>query len=48
MNIYSSVRRLYCQNTTCPKVTFAEQIAGLTVCYQRRTPQWQRLVETSV
>ncbi|MFD7541253.1 ISL3 family transposase [Streptomyces sp. NPDC059819] len=40
-----SVRRLYCENASCPKVTFAEQIAGLTVRYQRRTPQLQRLVE---
>lgn len=40
-----SVRRLYCENVTCPKVTFAEQIAGLTTRYQRRTPQLQGLVE---
>ncbi|MFF9345390.1 ISL3 family transposase [Streptomyces sp. NPDC014773] len=40
-----SVRRLYCENATCLKVTFAEQVAGLTVRYQRRTPQLQRLVE---
>lgn len=40
-----SVRRLYCENVTCPKVTFAEQIAGLTTRYQRRTPQLQRRVE---
>lgn len=32
-------------NTTCPKKTFAEQVPGLTVRYQRRTPQLQRLVE---
>ncbi|MFI5706089.1 ISL3 family transposase [Streptomyces xanthochromogenes] len=40
-----SVRRLYCENSACPKVTFAEQIPGLTVRYQRRTPLLQRLVE---
>lgn len=40
-----SVRRLYCENPSCPKLTFAEQVAGLTVRYQRRTPQLQRLVE---
>ncbi|MEU2118165.1 transposase family protein [Streptomyces sp. NPDC016459] len=40
-----SVRRLYCENVTCPKVTFAEQITGLTTRYQRRAPQLQRLVE---
>ena len=40
-----SVRRLYCEEPACPKVTFAEQIAGLTVRYQRRTPLLQDLVE---
>ncbi|MFI8888237.1 hypothetical protein [Streptomyces sp. NPDC053813] len=40
-----SVRRLYCENPACPKLTFAEQVPGLTVRYQRRTPQLQRLVE---
>ncbi|MEE1768316.1 hypothetical protein PUR34_09050 [Streptomyces sp. JV185] len=39
------MRRLYCENPACPKVTFAEQVPGLTVRYQRRTPQSQRLVE---
>ncbi|WP_106981147.1 transposase family protein [Streptomyces fulvoviolaceus] len=32
-----SVRRLYCENPACPKTTFAEQVDGLTVRYQRRT-----------
>ncbi|MGW8768680.1 ISL3 family transposase [Streptomyces sp. NPDC055815] len=45
LRIDLSVRRLYCENVTCPKETFAEQVAGLTVRYQRRTPQLQRLVE---
>ncbi|MFD3566917.1 hypothetical protein [Streptomyces sp. NPDC058667] len=40
-----SVRRLSCENATCPKVTFVEQIPGLTMRYRRRTPQLQRLVE---
>ncbi|MFC1415236.1 transposase family protein [Streptacidiphilus cavernicola] len=40
-----SVRRLYCENTACPKVTFVEQISGLTRRYQRRTPALQRVVE---
>ncbi|UQA97641.1 ISL3 family transposase [Streptomyces halobius] len=40
-----SVRRLYCENSTCGKVTFAEQVPGLTVHYQRRTPLLQQLVE---
>ena len=41
------VRRLYCENPLCPKVTFAEQIDGLTVRYQRRTPLLQHLVEVA-
>ncbi|MEW2400291.1 ISL3 family transposase [Streptomyces sp. NPDC046862] len=45
LRIDLSVRRLYCENVTCPKVTFAEQVPGLTVRYQRRTPQLQCLVE---
>lgn len=45
LRIDLSVRRLYCENPACPKVTFAEQVPGLTVRYQRRTPQLQRLVE---
>jgi hypothetical protein len=40
-----SVRRLYCENSACPKVTFAEQVPGLTVRYQWRTPLLQHLVE---
>src|SRR6266542_3324262 len=39
------VRRLYCENPLCPKATFAEQIDGLTIRYQRRTPLLQRLVQ---
>nr|WP_161375689.1 transposase family protein [Streptomyces sp. SID5476] len=45
LHIHLSVRRLYCENPACPKVTFTEQVAGLTVRYQRRTPELQRLVE---
>lgn len=41
-----SVRRLYCENPACVKVTFAEQADGLTVRYQRRTPLSQSLIET--
>ncbi|MEU6895549.1 transposase family protein [Streptomyces sp. NPDC046557] len=41
-----SVCRLYCENPSCPKVTFAEQVPGLTVRYQRRTPLLQHLVES--
>ncbi|WP_239516803.1 MULTISPECIES: transposase family protein [unclassified Streptomyces] len=40
-----SVRRLYCENTACSKVTFVEQVCGLTVRYQRRTPALQLVVE---
>lgn len=39
-----SVRRLYCENPACPKRTFAEQVPGLTVRYQRRTPLLQQVV----
>ncbi|MFE2945219.1 ISL3 family transposase [Streptomyces sp. NPDC059255] len=45
LRIDLSVRRLYCENASCAKVTFAEQVPGLTVRYQRRTPPLQRLVE---
>jgi transposase len=41
-----SVRRLYCENPECAKSTFVEQVDGLTVRYQRRTPALQRVVET--
>lgn len=33
-----SVRRLFCDNDDCGKVTFAEQVEGLTFFYGRRTP----------
>jgi hypothetical protein len=33
-----SVRRLYCEDPACEKVTFVEQVTGLTRRYQRRTP----------
>ncbi|MGE7440027.1 transposase, partial [Kitasatospora sp. NPDC001175] len=36
---------MYCENSACPKVTLAEQVPGLTVRYQRRTPLLQHLVE---
>ncbi|MGW8375412.1 ISL3 family transposase [Streptomyces sp. ODS28] len=39
-----SVRRLYCENPQCVKVTFVEQVDGLTVRYQRRTPGLQAMV----
>ncbi|MET8630228.1 transposase family protein, partial [Kitasatospora sp. NPDC004669] len=41
LRIDLSVRRVYCENSACPKVTFAEQVPGLTVRYQRRTPLLQ-------
>src|SRR5262249_27834859 len=40
-----SVRRLYCENPRCPRKTFVEQVDGLTVRYQRRTPALQRVVQ---
>ncbi|MFD1657493.1 transposase [Streptomyces caeni] len=40
-----SVRPLYCENPGCEKVTFAEQVTGLTRRYQRRTPALQTVVD---
>ncbi|MGY0068225.1 ISL3 family transposase [Streptomyces sp. QTS137] len=42
-----SVRRLFCDSPNCGRRTFAEQIAGLTARYQRRSPLLQHLVETA-
>jgi len=40
-----SVRRLLCLSRDCPKVTFAEQVAGLTSRHARRTPVVTALLE---
>ncbi len=40
-----SVRRLFCDSPNCGRRTFAEQVEGLTVRYQRRSPPLQQLVE---
>ncbi|WP_406326700.1 ISL3 family transposase [Streptomyces sp. NBC_00203] len=40
-----SVRRLFCDSRDCGRRTFAEQVEGLTVRYQRRSPLLQHLVE---
>ena len=40
-----SVRRLFCDSPGCARRTFAEQVEGLTVRYQRRSPLLQHLVE---
>ncbi|WP_107050097.1 ISL3 family transposase [Streptomyces bicolor] len=40
-----SVRRVFCDSPSCSRRTFAEQIEGLTVRYQRRSPLLQHLVE---
>ncbi|MFJ3880838.1 ISL3 family transposase [Streptomyces sp. NPDC090077] len=39
-----SVRRLFCDNSGCARVTFAEQVEGLTRRYGRRTPVLQRII----
>ncbi|MET8699859.1 ISL3 family transposase [Kitasatospora sp. NPDC004723] len=39
-----SVRRLFCDNAGCRRVTFAEQVEGLTCRYGRRTPVLQRML----
>lgn len=46
VHVELSVRRLYCENPACSKTTFAEQVDGLTVRYQRRAPLLQKVVET--
>ncbi|MFE2491959.1 transposase family protein [Streptomyces mirabilis] len=38
------IRRLFCDAPGCPRVTFAEQVEGLTVRYRRRTPQLTALL----
>lgn len=40
-----SLRRLFCDGPDCDRRTFAEQVAGLTVRYQRRSPLLQHLVQ---
>jgi transposase len=40
-----SVRRLFCDSPCCGRRTFVEQVEGLTVRYQRRSPLLQHLVE---
>lgn len=39
-----SVRRLYCETPDCSRTTFVEQVPGLTVRYQRRTPALQKVI----
>ncbi|MFF7976856.1 transposase [Streptomyces sp. NPDC007905] len=45
MLIGLSVRRLFCDSPGCGRRTFAKQVEGLTVRYQRRSPLLQHLVE---
>ncbi|MFJ2828521.1 hypothetical protein ACIPC1_13215 [Streptomyces sp. NPDC087263] len=45
MLISLTMRRLFCDSTDCGRPTFAEQVEGLTVRYQRRSPLLQHLVE---
>ncbi|MET9667901.1 ISL3 family transposase [Streptomyces sp. NPDC006475] len=40
-----AVRRLFCDGQSCGRRTFAEQVEGLTVRYQRRSSLLQHLVE---
>ena len=35
--VHLLVRRFFCQNDACPRVTYAEQVTGLTSRYARRT-----------
>ncbi|WP_229914554.1 ISL3 family transposase [Streptomyces capitiformicae] len=41
-----TIRRLFCDAPGCGRVTFAEQVEGLTVRYERRTPQLRDLLST--
>jgi transposase len=43
--IVLSVRRLLCDNHSCRRRTFAEQVEGLTVRYGRRTPLLRAMLE---
>jgi hypothetical protein len=38
-------RRLLCRNDGCAKVTFAEQVPGLTVRYGRRTASLESVLQ---
>ncbi|MGW6412398.1 transposase family protein [Streptomyces vinaceus] len=42
-----SVRRLFCDNSGCVRVTFAEQVPDLTVRYGRRAPAPRRILEAA-
>ncbi|MFK0287496.1 ISL3 family transposase [Streptomyces sp. NPDC090499] len=44
VSITLTIRRLFCDNPGCTRVTFAEQVDGLTVRYGRRTPQFTGLL----
>ncbi|MGX4690726.1 ISL3 family transposase [Streptomyces sp. JNUCC 63] len=41
-----SVRRLFCDEPGCPRRTFAEQVAGLTLRYSRYTPPLLEVLRT--
>ncbi|MEV5200545.1 transposase family protein [Streptomyces sp. NPDC053720] len=45
VRIELTVRRLHCDNARCERRTFAEQVAGLTFRYGRRTPALRRTLE---
>lgn len=39
-------RRLFCPNSTCPRMTFAEQVSGLTAPHGRRSLLLRGVLET--
>jgi hypothetical protein len=45
MVIVLSVRRLFCNRQTCQRRTFVEQVPGLTIRYERRTPLLRGMLE---
>jgi hypothetical protein len=46
MEVRPTVRRSFCGNETCAKVTFAEQVEGLTAPWTLRTPGLRGALET--
>jgi transposase len=42
------VRRFRCQDDGCPRTTFAEQVAGLTFRYGRRSTRLQKVLRQTV
>ena len=48
MVVWLRVRRFFCDNVACVARTFAEQVAGLSRRYARRTGLLRRMVEATL